>query len=302
MKNFLKNIGEKRNRISKPFLIMIFLVAAVWAYIYFSTFYIIVRFDELGRISKNMSVYYNGFKVGKIVSIEPDRDFKHTLAKVVFSVKKLNLPDNTKVELKSFPSGELYLQLVYPSSVSLKNLKRGALLEGNAPYNLEQFMLGQNISGVTDVVSIYVIRALNAMEVSNMEMKMFFENTSLIMTDNRQAINESINNFTIMSENLAEMAKNLNQMAKNLNETSAKVNRALNTDIIKGSTQNLNETTGNINEATKGLGDTMAKIDDTINHANSVAKNLDCITTGLNHTLSKRFGGMRVMFGTPVKH
>ena len=130
MKNFLKNIGEKRNRISKPFLIMIFLVAAVWAYIYFSTFYIIVRFDELGRISKNMSVYYNGFKVGKIVSIEPDRDFKHTLAKVVFSVKKLNLPDNTKVELKSFPSGELYLQLVYPSSVSLKNLKRGLFSNG----------------------------------------------------------------------------------------------------------------------------------------------------------------------------
>ena len=69
----------------------------------------IVRFDELGPVSKNMSVYYNGFKVAKIVKIDPDKDFKHTLVRVNFLTGSLKLPRNTTVQLKSFPNGELYL-------------------------------------------------------------------------------------------------------------------------------------------------------------------------------------------------
>jgi ABC-type transporter Mla subunit MlaD len=280
-----------------------------------NTFYVIVRFNELGPVSKNMAVYYNGFKVGKVTNIEPDNDYKHTLVTVNLNAKNLKLPQNTTVQLKSFPSGELFLQLVYPSTTSLKTLSRGDTLEGISPYNLEEFMLGQNVSGVTDIVSIHVIKALDAMGVANMEMENFFKATSGFLKDNKAPLNESAMNIAATTKSLAGAAENLNQVTAKLNHSidtqtlkDTTVNVKDSTSNIKDSTlniqestQNIKETTENINKATKDLDKTMKKVDDTVSQVNSAAANINCITGGLNQTLSKRFGGMRVIFGTPVK-
>lgn len=288
-------------------LLIIFLVATV-VYIYTSGYYVIVRFDELGPVSKNMAAYYNGFKVGKISSIEPDKDYEHTLVRVNLTSRGLKLPQNTTVQMKSFPSGELYLEFIYPQSPSLKMIKSGDLLEGISPYNLEQFMLGQNISGVTDIVSIHVIKALDAMQMSNWEMEVFFKTTSKFIQENEGSLDASVRNTEVMTKNLAEAAKNLNQ-------ASAKINRALDKGVLsdstinvrdstknfKDSTKNLKETTENLNRATKDIDKTMQKVDNTVTQINSAAANINCITEGCRETLSKKFGGMRVIFGTPVK-
>lgn len=301
MKNFLEYIFNQKKDIPKMFVLSLIFLIVVGMYIYNITYYVIVRFDELGPVSKNMAVYYNGFKVGKIVSIEPDNDFSHTLVKVNLNMKKLKLPQNTTVQMKSFLNGELYLDLIYPQTVSLKQMKRGDILEGTSPYSLEEFMLGQNVSGVTDIVSIHVIKALNAMQLANMEMEVFFNTTSLFMKENKKGLNASVENTETMTKNLAEAAENINQATK-------KINKALDDQVLKDtsvnfkdSTKNLKETTESISKATKDFDKTMQKVDETVSHVNSAAKNIECITTGLNETLSKRFGGARVIFGTPVK-
>lgn len=301
MKKFLDNFLKMENDIKKILIILIFFIIILWVYIYATTYYIIIRFNELGPITKNMSVYYNGFKVGKIVSIEPDNDFKHTLVRVKLIPKVLKLPQNTIVYAERFPSGEFFLQFIYPPNPSLKPLKRGDMLEGIAPHSLEKFMLGQDISGVTDVVSIHVINALNATEIANIEMRNFFQNSSKVINENSEGINASVNNTVVMTKSLAEMAENLNQAAKNLNQTTKKINDAFDTTNLKDSTLNIKETTGNISRATKDIDKTMGKIDDTVSKLNSTATNINSITSGLNETLCKRFGGMRIMFGTPVK-
>ena len=308
MRNFLKDILGINKDIKKILMLSIFFLVIAGVYFYNNSYYVVVRFDELGPVSKNMPVFYNGFKVGKIVQIEPDDDFKHTLVRVNLITKNLKLPQNTTVQLKSFPSGELYLQFIYPQAPSLKTMRRGELLEGISPYSLEEFMLGQNISGVTDMVSIHVIKALDATAIANLEMKLFFQNTSQIIQDNRKSIKASINNTNAMTKSLAESAEILHQASKKINkaiDTQVLRDSTLNvrdsTSNIKNSTQNIKEATDNISKATKDIDKTIKKIDDTISQANSTAANLNCITGGLNETLSKKFGGMRIIFGTPVK-
>jgi ABC-type transporter Mla subunit MlaD len=287
--------------IKKILTIFIILLTITVVYIYNSKNYFIIRFDELGPLTKSMAVYYNGFKIGKIVRIEPDNDFKHTLVKVNILQKNINLPQNTTVRLQSFLNGEIYLEFVYPDSPSFKPLKRGDLIEGKAPYSLEQFMLGQNISGVTDVVSIHVIKALNATEVANMEMTAFFHNTSKLIDENRKGITASVNNTEAMTKSLSQMAENLNQTSQNLNQTSKKLNNALDEKTLKDTTLNIKDTTANISEATKDIDKTIKKIDDTVSNAKASAESLNSMTSGLNETLGKRFAGMRIIFGTPVK-
>ena len=80
-----------------------------------------------------------------------------------------------------------------------------------------------------------------------------------------------------------------------------KINNALDEKSLKDTTSNIKNTTENLSEATKDIDKTMKKIDDTISQVNIAAQNLNSITSGVNETLSKRFGGMRIIFGTPIK-
>lgn len=299
MKNIVGSISK--TSIKKLLLILIILAVTVGIYLYMHAFYVIIRFDELGPLTKNMSAYYSGFRIGKIVHIGPDKDFEHTLVKVNLNQRDINLPQNTTVHVKKFPNGELYLEFVYPDSPSFKKIQRGELLEGIAPYNLEEFMLGQNISSVSDLVSIHVIKALDAMDVANKEMELFFRTTSKILQSNDKAISESVNNAAAMTKSLAEMAENMNQVSQKLNQAVDKSTIKDTTENIKDSTSNLKDTTEMISVATKDIDKTMKKIDDTVAQVNATAENLNSMTSGLNETLSKRFAGMRIMFGTPVK-
>ena len=301
MARILDNISSLIKNSKKIVIITIIFLIIVLVYIYNANYYVVIRFNELGPVTKNMSVYYNGFKVGKIISIEPDKDFSHTLVKVNLTQTNLKLPQNTTVQMKNFPNGELYLEFIYPSSPSLIMMSKGDMLEGISPYSLEEFMLGQNVSGVTDLVSIHVIKALNAMQVANMEMENFFKMTTILMQENQKGVNTSVNNVSAMTKSLAEMAENLNQASKKINNSLDEKSLKDSTSNIKDSTSNIKTTTDNISEATKDIDKTMKKLDDTMTQVNAAAKNLNCMTSGLNKTLSKRGGGMRVMFGTPVK-
>ncbi len=293
MKNSAQDFFKHKIEVKKLLFFIFVFILLLGAYFYYMSFYVIVRFNELGPLSKNMSAYYNGFRIGKITSIKPDKDFKKTLVKVTLTQHDFDLPQNTTVHVERFPSGELYLQFLYPTSPAFKNIKRGDILEGIAPYSLEQFMLGQSISGMSDIVSLHIIKALNAADAANQEMTVFFKVVSRLIKDNGKGINEAVNNTAAMTFSLAEMAENLNQVSKKLND-------AVETQVLKDTTGNIKSSTENITKATKDIDKTVKKIDDTIDQVNEAAANLNSITGGLNTTLSKKLGGLRVMFGTPI--
>lgn len=294
MKKFLDKISKLDSGAKKLLIWLIVAAVAVAFYINQANDYVIIRFDELGFVSKNMNAYYNGFKIGKIISVEPDKDFQHVIAKLRFTHKEINLPQNTTVKMQSFPSGELYLEFVYPESPSLKPITRGTVLQGLARYNVEEFMQGQNVSGMTDIVSLHVIRTLKATEIANHEIKMFFQNASSLVNENRDGVKKSVDNTEQMTANLA-------QAAANLNDLSEKLDNAVDEKALKQTTSNVKETTDNVVKLTKDLDKAVENIDDTVCEIHEAASHLTAITSGVNETLSKKMGGMRVIFGTPTK-
>lgn len=294
MKKFLDKISNLDRGAKKLLIWLIIALVAVAIFIYQSNNYVIIRFDELGFVAKNMNAYYNGFKIGKVINVEPDTDFKHVLAKLRFFRRDINLPQNTTVKVQSFPSGELYLEFVYPESPSLKPITRGTVLEGLARYSMEEFMQGQNISGITDIVSLHVVRTLQATEIANHEIKMFFQNASGMVNENRRGIKKSVNNTEKMTANLA-------QTAVNLNDLSEKLDNAIDEDALKQTTSNIKTTSDNVVQLTQDLDKTVNNINATVDEIHTAAQHLNAVTSGLNTSLSKKFGGMRVLFGTPTK-
>lgn len=301
MRNFSGDIPKMKKGGKELLIVLTILLIMFGVYVYNTRFYVIIRFDELGPLTKNMTAYYNGFKIGYISHIGSDRDFKHTLVRVNLINRDINLPQNTTVSVERFLNGELYLQFRYPQSPSLQMIKRGDILEGMAPYSLEQFMMGQSISGMSDVVSLHIIKALNSADAANQEMKVFFQITSKLIHENGRGIRTSVNNTVKITDSLAQMAENLNQTSKKLNKALDEETLKSTSSNIKDTTSNIKETTENISKATKDIDKTMKRIDDTMSHVNETAQNLNSITSGLNETLGKRFGGMRLMFGTPVR-
>ncbi len=294
MEKFLEKILKLDNGAKKLLIWLVIALVAIAFYINQANDYVIIRFDELGFVAKNMGAYYNGFKIGKIISVEPDNDFQHVLAKLRFTRKEINLPQNTTVRVQSFPSGELYLEFVYPESPSLKPITRGTVLQGIARYSIEGFMQGQNISGMTDVVTLHVVKTLQATEIANHEIKMFFQNASGMVNENRAGIRNSVDNTEKITANLA-------QMAANLNDLSEKLDNAVDEKAIKQTTSNVKDTSDNLAKATKDIDKTVKKIDVTVDEIHTAARHLTAVTSGLNEALSKKLGGMRVMFGTPTK-
>lgn len=294
MRKIPEYMSEIRIILKELLFILIILLAVAGAYLYVTTNYVIVRFDELGFVAKNMNAYYNGFKIGKIVKVEPDKDFKHVLAKLNIYNKNINLPQNTTVRVQSFPSGELYLEFVYPESPSLKPITRGTVLQGIARYNLADFMQGQNISGMTDIVTLHVVRTLQATEIANQEIKMFFQNASSIVNDNRSGIKASVDNTRKMTANLA-------QTAANLNDLSEKLDNSIDEKGLKQTTSNIKQTTDNIVKVTSDINTTVQKINDAADEIHTAASHYTSITSGINDSLSKKMGGMRVLFGSPTK-
>lgn len=296
-----ENLQKVFQKIKKILAVLIIIAAFVLIYIHNTEYYIMVRFDELGPITKHMGIYYNGFKVGRIVKIEPDKDFKHTLAKVKLNYKNINLPQNTTVKVQSFPDGELYLEFVYPDSPSLRIIKRGDMLEGIAKYSIEEFMLGQNVSGVSDVVSLHVIRALNSMELANKEIEGLVKITSSLIKDNRSGMKASVDNATAMTKSLAQMADNLNQASKKINNAIDEKSLKDTISGVQKTASNLEDASDNIAIATQDFDKTMKKVDDASTHVHTASENLNYMINGLSKVLNKRFAGMRIMFGTPVK-
>ncbi len=301
MDKMLEEVSKNKKSIfaSLAFFIAVF-VGFFYLYQTFFGYYILIRFKELGPLTRNMPVYYSGFKVGKVVDISPDKDFKHTMVKVLLTYKDTRLPKNTMVIVQRFPSGENYLEFLYPDMPSLQLLARGDVINGDTDYSLESFMRGQSRFGAGDIVSEKVMTALSSADATNIAMRHFFETSTQVITENRESINRSFQNTEKMTKNLAETAENLNQTSKKLNNSMDQIKLNNTVSNITDTTENIKNTTASINNATKDIDKTVKKLDAAISDIGSTASNMNKMTSGLNATLGKRFGGTRLLFGKPI--
>lgn len=263
-----------------------------WVYQTFFGYYVLIRFKELGPLTKNMTAYYKGFVIGKSTSVGPDEDYKASIVKVVLKHENTMLPSNTFVIVGQFPNGQNYLEFIYPDKPTLRLMGKGDVLEGITSYSLEQFMHGQTRSGTTDLVSENVIKTLNTTDETNREIQNFFATASEVLQENRQNIKQTTQNTAKMTASLAQSAKNTVSMTASLAQSAKTLNEA---------TENIKTTTADINKATKDTDKTTNKIHSTMSEFHAAAANINKITAGMLRVLNKKFAGMRILFGRPIQ-
>lgn len=295
-----KMISNKKITILVTFFAILFFAIVLPAIInHRETFYLTAKFSESGPLYLNMPVFYKGYKIGEAKNIWPSNDYKYTFVKMTLR-KEPKLSENMIAKVKSLSVKRNYIELLPPDELSKTFLKKGSIIEGEGAFDLEAFLSDIADSGlVLPLIENFSDAASSITQTSNEAGKLMSESRSTLK-DNRR--------------NLKLTTKNLESATGSLNELASRLNKSVNKNKIENSTSNINQSsnnilsatekikdiTTNIDKATKNLDTTVSKVDSTINNANSITCDVKVITSGLRKTLSKKFAGMKIMFGKPV--
>lgn len=296
-------------------MLFIFLIFFILIYIVSFKLYenhlryrITAKFEESGPLYQNMPIYYKGYNIGHIEEILPSADYKNTLVKIVLYPKNPKLPENIVAKVKKRDTKMDYIELAVPDDPSEKFIKNGSTIEGQPAFDLETFLSTIMDSGMLDPVIDNASQLLSSISDTSDKIGVFFSDSNLIIKDNKQNIKHTT---TSLSQITSKLNKSINKdqltnTMSNVDKSSTNIMSA--TENIKNITcnvgcaaENVKDITSNVNAATKNIGQTMTKIDCTISNVNASASNVKNITSGLCEVLGKRFAGLRIIFGKPMK-
>ena len=258
-------------------------------------------FTELEPFPRNINVYYKGFRLGRTTKVYPSKDFTQTYVDMRLHMDDFSLPDNITAKVKTKNKRD-YIELIYPDMPSVTYLKNKSKIKGEkgvsfASYFQEQADSG-NLDDLTDNLSDTVEAAGQTMEA----LTDLFHTANDILVDLRPSLKESGENLVLTTRNLTVTTDNLADVSIGLNR-SAKPKILDNTfSNIELITRNLELTTSNTALLTKRAdSETVALLNCLIKNTNKVVLNINDIIKGFKATLSKRFAGMRLIFGKPLE-
>ncbi len=242
---------------------------------------LVVKFDDLEPFDKQMNVYYKGFKIGKTTKIYPDEDYKNTYLKLKIHPHDIKLPNNITARIKKSTLNN-YISIEYPDSPSLSNIKNYDEIKGKVSKDIT--------SALNDNVDTIVDDATTLLESANSTI----QNLGDVFTQVNEILTDIRGDIKLASSSLAKTTANLENMSK-------KLDKSLSEDDVSNSIKNIEETTKSIQEITTQIDKTtMPIINSTLCETNATVRNVKEITGGIKHTLQKRMGLGRVLFGKPI--
>jgi ABC-type transporter Mla subunit MlaD len=280
---------------NKKYIFYGLIIVILLHYIFYllGTIKITARFHELEPFRHNVSVYYKGFRLGKTTKVHPGEDYQTTLIDMRIKDKGIKLPANTEIILRRKDKKD-YIELVYPNTPYIESLKHGAVLDGHLGVNFENFIEEQARNGGLDEIKENVnTTVISAGQTFDALTDMLNVMTG-ILEDVRPAINDTVNNVNIASENLAKVSISLKQSVDKGYIDSTLFN-------IQETSENLVFTTKNFGGLSKSLNHESAFLANCLlQKLNLLASNLNQIAIGIGETLKKRFGGIRLFLGKAI--
>lgn len=255
---------------------------------------IIAQFQELEPFNKKLPVYYKGYKLGHTGNIYPSKDFTNTNVDIILKIKDLDIPDNATVKIKSKNKKD-YIELIYPNTPSVTYLKNRSIIKGEKSLDISSYISKQAESGGLDEIKDNLNSTVQSAGITLNALTELINTANLILIDIRPSIKET-------SINLATSTKNLSDVTNQLDK-SMQPKRLSNTlSNIEKTTKNLEIASLNIAGITDQANTkTITLLDCILTNTNALIKNIDNIVNGIKNTLSKRFGGMQIMLGKPIK-
>ena len=304
MKEFLTSpITKTTSRIA----LVIFIILSVIMCVYrFKTYtYLTVVFNEARPVRNKIPVYYKGYRIGKVEKIKPSSDFKTTMVTIVLYPKNLKLPINTTALLtrEKRERREIdFINLIYPDEPSDISLVSGDRINGFTTVDIESYFSSKALSGDLDKISNNINELLENLKDTSEALTQLMNVLTETVDENRPSIKIMTGNLARMSDSLRFFAFKLNNAInqQQLQNTFTNFDKTSSNAVI--TTDNLDGITKNINIFTNDLNKNSPDIAKTISNAQTITCNVAEITSGLRTTLSQNFGGLRLIFGKPVKN
>lgn len=267
--------------------------------------YITVEFNDARPVRNKIPVYYKGYRIGKVQKIKPNDNFQTTLVTIVLYPKNLKLPNNTTALLtrEKRDRKEIdFINLLYPEKPSEVMLISGDTINGFTTVDIESYFSSKALSGDLDKITNNINELLENLKGTSEALTQLMDALTETVNDNRPSIKIMTSNLARMSDSLRIFAFKLNSAInqQQLQNTFTNFDKTSSNAVI--TTDNLDGITKNINIFTNDLNKNSPDIAKTISNAQVITCNIAEITSGLRTTLSQNFGGLRLIFGKPVKN
>lgn len=285
------------NNLYKTLILTALLAVLAASYFFYkSNTYVTAEFKNLRPFHDRAPIYYNGFKIGKVVRVRPNDNYTATIVTMELHPNNLRLPINIQAHLKKEKNKHDkkfdYIDIIYPEHPSQFFLKDGDRIAGKTTVDLESYLANQ------DPDSLDAIKGDIADSVKNLNITIQTLG-DLFATLNSMA-QEVKPNVVKASSDLSLSANNFVRVSENVNTLSGNVNGALSEERLNATAKNMQIVSKNVKVMTSEFNKTVPQIGCTVNEVNRVLCNLEEMTAGLNCTMKKPFGGLRLIFGSPV--
>ncbi|MDR1167902.1 MAG: hypothetical protein LBK53_03290 [Heliobacteriaceae bacterium] len=305
LNDFFRKVLQNKSKILLVIYFAALCIVTFKVYEHVFRFYVTACFNELGPVSRSMPVYYKGFRIGKTGRITPGLDFKSTSVKIIFNSDMSLLPENVTAKVRKFDGGDKsaknhYIEIEYPEIPTKRFLKKGDVISGKTEPDIASFMSAQVESGALGTISDNAGKAMMSVQKTSDSLRDLIEDVKGVLDAARPDILAAAGSMKQAMGNTAQITSELNELSFKLNKSVKKQGVDEAVSNIGKTIENIEQITENINNATTNLGQTMGKLDSSIEGLNSVVSDVKSITGGVEETMSKRFGGARLILGTPV--
>lgn len=268
------------------------LITLFFAFIKFNFINFEIEFEKLHHVHKKINVYYNGYKIGESKKIRICKNSNNSCISVIADSKTVFLPRNLKAKMKqkkiNHYNYEDYIELVYPKNPSKQRLLDGSRIKGELASGFHNYLTEEiDYSDMEQVKIALISTTIN------------LEKTVSLLADVLISLNETIKNS---KNEIKSTVKNLSDSSSDVKVITKKLSTSIDEGKIEKIIDNIDKASENLNSSSKNVKNIAEKLSPSIvENLEKITENTDEITQGVNSTLKKPFGGVRLIFGKVIE-
>ncbi len=252
-----------------------------------------IEFEKLRPTKEKLNIYYNGYKVGHTLGISPCIGSKNSCFEAVLEDNEFFLPQNVYAKLKqkrlSLNRLEEYIELFYPNSPSYYSLQKKSKIKGELGLGLHNYVVEEISYSDMEQVKFALINS-----VVNLE------RATGVLVDLLDSLNGIVNSS---KDEVKSTLKSVSETSRATENFAKKINTSTDEAQLRSVLENVDEISSNLNSSVCKIREITDEIYeyDVPYTLNSILTNADEIIGGMNCKLKKPFGGLRFLFGKPIR-
>lgn len=279
-------------------VILIFMLSllAVTYLIYRSNTYVTAEFKNLRPFHTHAPIYLNGFKIGRVIKVRPNKNYTSSIVTMELHPHGIKLPINVTANLKKekdkYDNKFDYIDIIYPKDPSIFYLKDGDKISGKSSIELESYLANQDPESL-DAIKADLADTIKNLNITIQTLGDLFQNINSLVSDVKPNVVQASSDLKTSSTNLVKISENTGNFTRN-------INTAISEELLNETAENIKTISSDAKNISGDFSKASPQIGCTITQINRVLCNIEEMTAGLNCTMKKSFGGLRLLFGSPI--